>query len=179
MTSFPAAKLFASPIKVTSTPVKTASSPAKPTSSEVNMAPTPSKTSSTPAKSTLSEINILPTPVKPVSTLAKVPSTPAIIESTPVIVASTPPEFASTPSRVYSTSLTARPQKRSSGCTDPDDVSTDPPSKLVRRSLSLNFDSYPEDEDEPIDHVPEEDASSDDEILSILPDKLRQAVIHL
>ncbi|KAL1190681.1 CDT1-like protein a [Cardamine amara subsp. amara] len=175
MASIPVAKLLAS---LTSTPVKTASSAAKPTSSEFNIAPTPSKTSSTPAKPTLSEINIVPTPVKPVSTLAKVPSTPAIIESTPVIVASTPPEFASTPARVYSTSLTARPQKRSSGYTDPD---TDPPAKLVRRSLSLNFDSEDEKtmdvtDDEATDQVPEEDVSSDDEILSILPDKLRQAI---
>jgi len=85
-----------------------------------------------------------------------------------------------------STSLAARPLKRSSGHTNPDDISADPPTKLVRRSLSLNFDSYPEDEramdftdDVPIDQVPEEDVSSDDEILSILPDKLRHAVIHL
>ncbi|AEC08516.1 CDT1-like protein A [Arabidopsis thaliana] len=180
MASIPASKLFSSPI--TSTPVKTTSSLAKPTSSQINIAPTPTKPTSTPAKQTLSEINILPTPVKPVSTLAKFPSTPAIIDSTPVITA-TPPEFASTPARLMSTSLAARPLKRSNGHTNPDDISADPPTKLVRRSLSLNFDSYPEDErtmdftdDIPIDQVPEEDVSSDDEILSILPDKLRHAI---
>ncbi|KAG7573209.1 DNA replication factor Cdt1 C-terminal [Arabidopsis suecica] len=179
--SIPAATLFSSPI--TSTPVKTSSSPAKPTSSQINIAPTPSKPTSTPAKPTSSEIDIVPTPVKLVSTLAKIPSTPAIIDSTPVIAASTPPEFASTPARLLSTSLAARPLKRSSGHTNPDDTSADPPTKLVRRSLSLNFDSYPEDEkavdftdDEPIDQVPEEELSSDDEILSILPDKLRHAI---
>ncbi|CAE6023184.1 unnamed protein product [Arabidopsis arenosa] len=182
MASIPAAKLFSSPI--TSTPVKTSSSPTKPTASQINIAPT-----STPAKPTSSEINILPTPVKSVSTLSNIPSTPAIIDSTPVIAASTPPEFASTPpefastpARLMSTSLAARPLKRSSGHTNQDDISADPPTKLVRRSLSLNFDSYPEDEkamdfsdDEPIDEVPE-DLSSDDEILSILPDKLRHAI---
>ncbi|CAH8264353.1 unnamed protein product [Arabidopsis lyrata] len=181
MASIPAATLFSSPI--TSTPVKTSSSPAKPTSSQINIAPTPSKPTSTPAKPTSSEIDIVPTPVKLVSTLAKIPSTPAIIDSTPVIAASTPPEFASTPARLLSTSLAARPLKRSSGHSNPDDISADPPTKLVRRSLSLNFDSYPEDEkavdftdDEPIDQVPEEELSSDDEILSILPDKLRHAI---
>ncbi|XP_010510219.1 PREDICTED: CDT1-like protein a, chloroplastic [Camelina sativa] len=181
--SIPAAKLFSSPFKVTSTPVKTASTPAKPTSSQINMAPTPSKTNSSPAKPTLSVIDMVPTPVKPVSTLANMPVTPATVDSTPVIAASTPPEFASTPARLKSTSLAARLQKRSSDCTNPDDVSADPPAKLVRRSLSLNFDSYPEDDkatdftdDEPIDEEPEEDVSSDDEILSILPSKLRQAI---
>ncbi|XP_010469741.1 PREDICTED: CDT1-like protein a, chloroplastic [Camelina sativa] len=180
--SIPVAKLFSSPFKDTSTPVKAASTPAKPTSSQINMAPTPSKANSSPAKPTLSVIDMVPTPVKPVSTLANMPVTPATVDSTPVIAASTPPEFASTPAK--GTSLAARLQKRSSDCTNPDDVSADPPAKLVRRSLSLNFDSYPEDDekamdftdDEPIDQVPEEDVSSDDEILSILPNKLRQAI---
>uniref|UniRef100_A0A1J3FWT8 CDT1-like protein a, chloroplastic n=1 Tax=Noccaea caerulescens TaxID=107243 RepID=A0A1J3FWT8_NOCCA len=164
MALIPAAKLISSFMRAPSIPVKTASSPAKPTSSE---------------------ITIDSTPVKPVSTLANVPSTPAKIDSTPVLVASTPPEFASTPARLMSTSLTARPHKRSSGSTNPDDVSTDPPFKLARRSLlsSLSVDSYTEDEkatdvtdDEDVDQVPEEDVSSDDEILSILPAKLRQSI---
>lgn len=185
--SIPAAKLISSPIKVASFPVKTASSPAKPTSSQINIAPTPSKTS--PAKPILSESNIAPTPVKTVSTSAEVPSTPAKIDSTPVFVASTPPEFASTPARLIGTSLAAWPQKRSRGSAKPDDVSVDPPTKLARRSTprSLNFDSYTKDEKamdvtdvEEIDQVPDEDVPSDDEILSILPDALRQSVIiHL
>ncbi|CAA7038393.1 unnamed protein product [Microthlaspi erraticum] len=201
MASIPAATLISSFMKVPSIPVKTASSPVKPTSS-----PPLVKTASTPAKPSSSEINIASTPVKPVSNLANVPSTPAKIDSTPVIVdstlanvpstpakpesppvvvASTPPEFASTPARLISTPLTARPLKRSSGSVNPDDVSTDPPAKLARRSLlsSLDVTSFTEDEkamdvidDYAIDQVPEEDAFSDDEILSILPAKLRQSI---
>ncbi|KAL0710518.1 hypothetical protein Bca4012_017496 [Brassica carinata] len=176
MASIPAAKLISSFMKFPSTPVK-------PASSSASIAPTAS-----PAA--LSKINLAPTPVKPVSTPASVPSTPAKIDSAPVIVASTPPEFASTPARLFSASLAAaRLQKRSSDDKNLDDVTTDQPFKLARRSSlsssrSLNFDSYAEDEkamdvtdvDEDIDQVSVEDASSDDEILSVLPDNLREAI---
>ncbi|CAH8264354.1 unnamed protein product [Arabidopsis lyrata] len=125
---------------------------------------------SSPITSTPSEFNI-------------VHSTPAKIDSTPVVVASTPPEFASTPVRLFSTSQEARSQKRSSGSTNPDDVSADPPVKLVRRSLLLNFDSCSEDKkamdvtvDQTIVQVPEDVSSNDEEILSMLPDKLRQSI---
>ena len=163
--SIPAAKLISSFMKVPSTPVKPASSPARPA---------------------LSKINLAPTPVKAVSTPASVPSTPAKIDSAPAFVASTPPEFASTPARLFSRSLEARLVKRSSDDTNLDDVTTDQPFKLARRSSlsssrSLNFDSYTEDVtdvDEDIDQVLVQDASSDDEILSILPDNLREEVIH-
>ncbi|KAL0844112.1 hypothetical protein Bca101_017358 [Brassica carinata] len=164
MASIPAAKLISSFMKFPSTPVK-------PASSSASIAPTAS-----PAA--LSKINLAPTPVKPVSTPASVPSTPAKIDSAPVIIASTPPEFASTPARLFSTSLAAaRLQKRSSDDTNLDDVTTDQPFKLARRSSlsssrSLNFDSYAEDE-KAMDVT---DASSDDEILSILPDNLREAI---
>lgn len=178
MASIPAVKLISSFMKYPSTPVKAASGSA-------SIAPT--------ASPALSKINLASTPVKAVSTTpASVPSTPAKIDSAPVIVASTPPEFASTPVRLFSASLAAaRVRKKSSDDTDLDDVTTDQPFKLARRSSlsssrSLNFDSYTEDEeamdvtdvDEDIEQVLGEDASSDDEILSILPDKLREAVIH-
>ncbi|KAG2327639.1 hypothetical protein Bca4012_036646 [Brassica carinata] len=191
MASIPAAKLISSFMKAPSTPVKAASSPAKPTAgpalSKIKLSPTPVKAVSTPASVPSTPAKIDSTPVKAVSLPASVLSTPAKIDPAPVIVASTPPEFASTPpefastpARVYSTSLASRLQKRSSGDTSPDDVSTDPPAKLARRSSlsssrSLNFDSYAEDEKD-ADQVAEEDASSDDEILSILPDKLRQSI---
>ncbi|CAN6807277.1 unnamed protein product [Brassica oleracea] len=172
MASIPAAKLISAFMKVPSTSVKAAPSPA-------NIAPTAS-----PARPALSKINLAPTPVKAVSTPASVPSTPAKIDPAPAFVASTPPEFASTPVRMFSTSLGARLQKRSSYDTNLDDVTTDQPFKLARRSSlsssrSLNFDSYTEDAkhvDEDIDRVLVEDASSDDEILSILPDKLREEI---
>ncbi|KAF8084398.1 hypothetical protein N665_0719s0011 [Sinapis alba] len=177
MASIPAAKLISLFMKVPSTPVKAASTSA-------SIAPTAS-----PARPSLSKINLAPTPVKALSTPASVPSTPAKIESAPVIIASTPPEFASTPARLFSTSLEARLQKRSSDDTNLDDVTTDQPVKLARRyslssSRSLNFDSYAEDEkamavtdaDEDIDQESVEDESRDDEILSILPDKLREAI---
>ncbi|KAJ0261917.1 CDT1-like protein a [Hirschfeldia incana] len=173
MASIPAAKLISSFMKVPSTPVKSASSSS-------STAPT--------ASPALSKINLAPTPVKAVSTPASVPSTPAKIDSSPAFVASTPPEFASTPVRMFSTSLAeARLKKRSGDDTNLDDVTTDQPFKLARRSSlsssrSLNFDSYAEvekamdvtdvDEDEDF----EQDASSDDEILSILPDDLRQSI---
>ncbi|XP_010510218.1 PREDICTED: CDT1-like protein a, chloroplastic [Camelina sativa] len=122
------------------------------------------------AKPTSSELNILH-------------STPAKIDSTPVVVASTPVDFVSTPARMFCTSLAAFPQKRSSDSIDVDDVSTDRPVKLVRRSLLMNFESYPEDEksadvtdDEHVDPVPEIDVSSDDESLSLLSDKLRPLI---
>ncbi|XP_010414151.1 PREDICTED: CDT1-like protein a, chloroplastic isoform X2 [Camelina sativa] len=115
------------------------------------------------------------------SALNIVHSTPAKIDSTPAVVASTPPEFVSTPARMFCTSLAAFPQKRSSDSINPNDVSTDQPVKLVRRSLLMNFDSYTVDTkatdvtaDEHVDPVPEEDLSSDDEIL--LPDKLRPLI---
>ncbi|CAG7880403.1 unnamed protein product [Brassica rapa] len=163
MASIPAAKLISSFMKVPSTPVKPASSPARPA---------------------LSKINLAPTPVKAVSTPASVPSTPAKIDSASAFVASTPPEFASTPARLFSRSLEARLVKRSSDDTNLDDVTTDQPFKLARRSSlsssrSLNFDSYTEDVtdvDEDIDQVLVQDASSDDEILSILPDNLREEI---
>lgn len=180
MASIPAVKLISSFMKYPSTPVESAAS------SSASIAPT--------ASPALSKINLAPIPVKAVSTTpASVPSTPAKIDPAPVIVASTPPEFASTPVRLFSASLAAaRVRKRSSDDTDLDDVvTTDQPFKLARRSSlsssrSLNFDSYTEDEeamdvtdvDEDIEQVLGEDASSDDEILSILPDKLREAVIH-
>ncbi|KAF8053606.1 hypothetical protein N665_1393s0004 [Sinapis alba] len=177
MASIPAAKLISLFMKVPSTPVKAASSSA-------SIAPTAS-----PARPSLSKINLASTLVKALSTPASVPSTPAKIESAPVIIASTPPEFASTPSRLFSTSLKARRQKRSSDDKNLDDVTTAQPVKFARRyslssSRSLNFDSYAEDEkamavtdvDEDIDQVSVEDESSDDEILSILPDKLREAI---
>ncbi|ESQ51712.1 hypothetical protein EUTSA_v10016441mg [Eutrema salsugineum] len=181
MASIPAAKLISSFMKVPSTPLKSALSLAKPSSSplsKINLPPTPVK-----AVSALADLP--PTPVKAVAALANVPSTPAKIDSTPVIVAATPPESASTPARLFSTSLAARTQKRNSGDTSPDDVSTDPPVKLARRSSlrSLKFDSHTEDEEandvtdeEDTVQVPEEDVLSDDEILSILPDKLREAI---
>ncbi|KFK31232.1 hypothetical protein AALP_AA6G085600 [Arabis alpina] len=173
MTSISAATLMSYPFKVTSTPVKTALSPAKPSSSQINIAGTPVKTASTPAKPTSSEINIVPT-------LAEVPSTPAKVDSTPVIVAATPPEFDSTPDRLVSISLAACPQKRSSESAKQDDVSVDPPTKLARRSgalRSLNFgSSNTKGEKAMDDQVLEEDVSSDDEDLSILPAKLRQSI---
>ncbi|CAH2059940.1 unnamed protein product [Thlaspi arvense] len=178
MGSIPAAQLISSFMKVPSSPVKTA-----PSSSQA-----PSRTISSPAKPALSKINLAPTPVKSVSTPATEPSTPAKIDSSPVIVASTPPAFASTPVRMFSASLAFRTEKRSISCATPDDVSTEPPVKLARRSSlssrSLKFDTFTEsksgldmtDDEEDVDPVPEEDVSSDDEILSILPDKLRQAI---
>ncbi|CAN6842798.1 unnamed protein product [Brassica oleracea] len=154
MACIPAAKLISSFSKVPSSPVKP----------QINVGPT-----SSPARPSLAKVNLAPTP-------ASVLSTPAKMESTPVIVASTPPEFASTPSWLFSAACL---QKRSSGDTSPDDVSTDPPFKLARRCLlsssrSLNFDSYTKDKKAVdvayIDQVPVED--DDDEILSILPDDL-------
>ncbi|CAH8282482.1 unnamed protein product [Eruca vesicaria subsp. sativa] len=153
MAFIPAAKLISSFVNV----------PPSPAEPQVNVAPK------------LSKVNLALTP-------ANVLSTPAKMESTPVIVASTPPELASTPARLFSEAYL---QKRSSGDTNSDDVPTDRPVKLARRSLlssskSLNFDSYTEDKKDmdvtDIDQVPEEDASSDDEILSILPDELRQSI---
>ncbi|CAF2096450.1 BnaA05g11560D [Brassica napus] len=195
MASIPAAKLISSFIKVPSTPVNAKpqiniAPTATPALSKINLAPTPVKAESTPARIPSTPAKIDSTPVKALSVPASVLSTPAKIDSAPLIVASTPPECASTPARVYSTSLAARLQKRSSGDTSPDDVSADPPAKLARRSSlsssrSLNFDSFTEEEeadmdatnaDEDNDQVPEEDESSDDEILSILPDKLRQSI---
>ncbi|WZZ54914.1 LOW QUALITY PROTEIN: hypothetical protein YC2023_055021 [Brassica napus] len=158
MASIPAARLISSFSKVPSSPVKP----------QINVGPTSSL-----ARPALCMVNLVPTP-------ASVLSTPAKMESTPVIVASTPPEFASTPSRLFSAACL---QKRSSGDTSPDDVSTDPPFKLARRCLlsssrSLNFDSYTKDKKAvdvaDIDQVPVED--DDDEILSILPDELRQSI---
>ncbi|KAG2308691.1 hypothetical protein Bca52824_028439 [Brassica carinata] len=158
MASIPAARLISSFSKVPSSPVKP----------QINVGPTSSL-----ARPALCKVNLAPTP-------ASVLSTPAKMESTPVIVASTPPEFASTPSRLFSAACL---QKRSSGDTSPDDVSTDPPFKLARRCLlsssrSLNFDSYTKDKKAvdvaDIDQVPVED--DDDEILSILPDELRQSI---
>ncbi|CAN8247600.1 unnamed protein product [Cochlearia groenlandica] len=171
---------------ISSTPVKTASSPAKASSSyEINITSTPAKALSTPfkalstpVKAPSTPVQALATPVQALSTPVKVLSTPAKTDSGQVIVASTPPEFASTPARLHSASLSAT-QKRSSGYATPDDVSTDPPTKLARRSLlrSLNFDQDDVAKDDDIvDQVQEEDVSSDDEILSILPDKLRQAI---
>ncbi|KAF3580181.1 hypothetical protein DY000_02034953 [Brassica cretica] len=157
MASIPAARLISSFSKVPSSPVKP----------QINVGPTSSL-----ARPALCMVNLAPTP-------ASVLSTPAKMESTPVIVASTPPEFASTPSRLFSAACL---QKKSSGDTSPDDVSTDPPFKLARRCLlsssrSLNFDSYTKDKKAvyvaDIDQVPVED---DDEILSILPDELRQSI---
>ncbi|KAJ0230161.1 CDT1-like protein a [Hirschfeldia incana] len=185
MASIPAAKLISSFMKAPSTPVNAASSPAKPTASsalsKISLAPTPVKSVSTPARVPSTPAKIDSTPVKSLSVATDILSTPAKIDPTPVIVASTPPEFASTPARLFSTSLASRLQKRSCGDASPDDVSADPPAKLARRSSlsssrSLNFDSYAEDADEDADQVAEEDASSDDEILSILPDKLRQSI---
>ncbi|KAJ4891376.1 hypothetical protein Rs2_31124 [Raphanus sativus] len=189
MASIPAAKLISSFMKAPSSPVKAPSSPAKPIASsalsKINLAPTPVKEVSIPAVVPSTPAKIDSTPVKSLSIPANVLSTPAKTDPAPVIAASTPPECASTPARLFSTSLASRLQKRSSGDTSPDDISTDPPAKLARRSSlsssrSLNFDSYTEDEkddaDEDVDQVPEEDASSDDEILSILPHKLRQSI---
>ncbi|KAJ4907330.1 hypothetical protein Rs2_10988 [Raphanus sativus] len=172
MASIPAAKLISSFMRFPSTPVEAAPSSA-------SIAPT--------ASPALSKINLASTPVKAVSTTpASVLSTPAKIDSAPVIFASTPPEFASTPVRLFSASLAAaRVRKRSSDDTDLDDVTTDQPFKLARRSSlsssrSLNFDSYVEDvtdvDEEDIDQVVVEDEPSDDEILSILPDNLREAI---
>lgn len=187
MASIPAATLISSFMKVPSSPVNAKpqiniAPTASPALSKINLAPTPVKAVSTPARIPSTPAKIDSTPVKAVSIPASVLSTPAKTDSTPVIVASTPPEFASTPSRLFSAACL---QKRSSGDTSPDDVSTDPPFKLARRCLlsssrSLNFDSYTKDKKAvdvaDIDQVPVED--DDDEILSILPDELRQSVLH-
>ncbi|CAN8315503.1 unnamed protein product [Cochlearia groenlandica] len=153
MACIPSAKLISSLFKVTSSPVKTASIPDKQTSSQI------------------------------VPGLPNVPLTPAKTDFVPVIFASTPLESSSTPVRLFSTSLA----KRSSGYMSQDDASTDRLVKLARRSSlssrSLNFDSYTEDkkamdviDDEDNDEVQEEDVSSDDQILSILHNKLRQSI---
>ena len=190
MASIPAATLISSFMKVPSSPVNAKpqiniAPTASPALSKINLAPTPVKAVSTPARIPSTPAKIDSTPVKAVSIPASVLSTPAKTDSTPVIVASTPPECASTPVRLFSTSLASRLQKRSSRDTSPDDVSTDPPFKLARRCLlsssrSLNFDSYTKDKKAvdvaDIDQVPVED--DDDEILSILPDELRQSVLH-
>ncbi|CAH8390779.1 unnamed protein product [Eruca vesicaria subsp. sativa] len=152
--------------------MKVPSTLVKADSNSANIAPTAS-----PARPSLSKINLAPTPVKAVSTTTSVPSMPVKIDLAPAIVASTPPDFASTPVRLFSASLAAaRLQKRSSKDTSQDDVNTDRPFKLARRSTlsllrSLNFDSYTEDEkamdvtddDEDIDQVPVEDASTGSE----------------